>query len=395
MLNRNISVNTAFTNASIINFTRGNKFFELSNHLGNVLVTISDKKIGHDAGNGTIDYYNADVVTANDYYSFGSLMPGRNYNALGAKDYRYGFNGKENDNEVKGEGNQQDYGFRIYDPRVGRFLSTDPLTKSYPWYTPYQFASNSPIVSIDMDGLEGFVATGMPLGNSGVSHGMIITTQDAAKINRNVAIAAFKAVFSEALPKKFIDHYANGNGKPYTLNRNEAVDIKSVPTGLKGIVAADKEKFDNLIAGAKKGSKITLPEGYSIQGGATTGGTLGRFTTNLTGTITIDKNNATKWSFEGTMQFNDTWDFKTNAVTDKDLQRSEWGDIQTKIGGKFLPGQGFKVTSEVMPVKQTSSDASFDWYKGKAADGKQNEISNDMQNHPTEAKEAIKTGKSG
>ncbi len=42
--------------------------------------------------------------------------------------YRYGFNGKENDNEVKGEGNQQDYGFRIYDPRLGRFLSVDPLT---------------------------------------------------------------------------------------------------------------------------------------------------------------------------------------------------------------------------------------------------------------------------
>jgi hypothetical protein len=35
--------------------------------------------------------------------------------------YRYGFNGKENDNEVKGAGNQQDYGMRIYDPRWGSF----------------------------------------------------------------------------------------------------------------------------------------------------------------------------------------------------------------------------------------------------------------------------------
>jgi len=323
------------------------------------------------------------------------MMPGRKYEP--ASGYRYGFNGKENDNEVKGEGNQQDYGFRIYDPRLGKFLSVDPLTKSYPFYTPYQFASNSPISSIDLDGLEGLVATGMsqPFSNDSRPVGMIITVQDAAKINRNIAIAAFKAVFSEALPKKFIDHYANGNGKQYTLNKNEAVNIKSAPTGLKGIVAADKEKFEHLIAGAKKGSKINLPEGYSIQGAATTGGTLGRFTISLTGTIAIDKNDATKWAFEGTMQFNDTWDFKTNAITDKDLQRSEWGDIQTKLGGKFLPGKGFDVTSEVMPVKQTSSDASFDWYKGKAADGKQNEISNDMQNHPKEAKEAIKTGKSG
>jgi len=79
-------------------------------------------------------------------------MPGRKFTA--GTQYRYGFNGKENDNEVKGEGNQQDYGMRIYDPRLGRFLSVDPLTKEYPWYTPYQFAGNTPITAIDIDGLE-------------------------------------------------------------------------------------------------------------------------------------------------------------------------------------------------------------------------------------------------
>ena len=68
--------------------------------------------------------------------------------------YRYGFNGKENDNEVKGVGNQQDYGMRIYDPRLGKFLSVDPLMPEYPFLTPYQFSSNSPIANIDIDGLE-------------------------------------------------------------------------------------------------------------------------------------------------------------------------------------------------------------------------------------------------
>lgn len=80
------------------------------------------------------------------------LMPARKFSA--ANGYRYGFNGKENDNEVKGEGNQQDYGMRMYDPRLGKFLSVDPLMTSYPWYTPYQFAGNRPIVAIDVDGLE-------------------------------------------------------------------------------------------------------------------------------------------------------------------------------------------------------------------------------------------------
>ncbi len=68
--------------------------------------------------------------------------------------YRYGFNGKEKDDEVYGTGNQYDYGFRIYNPRIGKFLSVDPLTKEYPWYTPYQFAGNMPIWAIDRDGLE-------------------------------------------------------------------------------------------------------------------------------------------------------------------------------------------------------------------------------------------------
>lgn len=118
-----------------------------------MLVTVSDKKIGHDGGNGTIDYYNADIITANDYYPFGQIMPGRKYSQASTK-YRYGFNGKENDNEVKGEGNEQDYGLRIYDTRLGRFLSVDPLTKSYPHYTPYSYAGNKPTKFIDLDGAE-------------------------------------------------------------------------------------------------------------------------------------------------------------------------------------------------------------------------------------------------
>ena len=77
--------------------------------------------------------------------AFGSVMTGREYLGDTSKKYRYGFNGKENDNEVKGEGNQQDYGMRIYDLRLGRFLSVDPLTKSYPSWSPYPFAMNRPI----------------------------------------------------------------------------------------------------------------------------------------------------------------------------------------------------------------------------------------------------------
>jgi hypothetical protein len=55
---------------------------------------------------------------------------------------------------VKGQGNQQDYGMRIYDPRLGRFLSVDPLTADYPWNSAYSYAEGNPINFIDVDGLE-------------------------------------------------------------------------------------------------------------------------------------------------------------------------------------------------------------------------------------------------
>ncbi len=73
--------------------------------------------------------------------------------------YRYFFNGKEADNEVYGEGGFQNYGFRVYDTRLGRFWGVDPLTKDYPMLTPFQFASCSPVLLIDMDGLEGIENT--------------------------------------------------------------------------------------------------------------------------------------------------------------------------------------------------------------------------------------------
>ena len=216
------------TNLGAVTYHRGYRQYELSNHLGNVLATVSDKKTGVDSTtDAIIDYFEADIVTASDYYPFGMLMPGRNGSLIhgewteggnvvlanltvddrsgnqpveyvatesieflpgfesvdgdffvafidpeatsggggeGSGLYRYGFNGKEMDNEVSGSGNQYDYGFRIYSSRLGRFLSVDPMYKSFPMLTPYQFASNNPLFYIDYDGLEGMNPMAMEAG---------------------------------------------------------------------------------------------------------------------------------------------------------------------------------------------------------------------------------------
>jgi RHS repeat-associated protein len=67
--------------------------------------------------------------------------------------YKYGFNGKEKDDEVYGGGNEYDFGARIYDSRLSRFLSTDPMEGMFPWQSPYVFADNSPIALIDLLGM--------------------------------------------------------------------------------------------------------------------------------------------------------------------------------------------------------------------------------------------------
>lgn len=128
---------------------RGKKFFELSNHLGNVLVTISDKKEGLDTtSENNIDYYLADVVTANDYYPFGMLTPGRRFSASDV--YRYGFNGQEKSDEIKGEGNSYHAEFWEYDPRLGRRWNMDP--KAVPWESVYAVNRNNPIWVTDFQG---------------------------------------------------------------------------------------------------------------------------------------------------------------------------------------------------------------------------------------------------
>lgn len=78
-------------------------------------------------------------------------MPGRTYSSPA---YRYGFQGQEKDDELKGEENSLNYTFRMHDPRVGRFFATDPLEKSYPYYSPYAFSGNRVIDSGELEGLE-------------------------------------------------------------------------------------------------------------------------------------------------------------------------------------------------------------------------------------------------
>ena len=68
--------------------------------------------------------------------------------------HRFGFQGQEKDDEVKGSGNSINFKYRMADVRIGRFFATDPLEKDYPWNSPYAFSENRLIDAIELEGLE-------------------------------------------------------------------------------------------------------------------------------------------------------------------------------------------------------------------------------------------------
>jgi RHS repeat-associated protein len=120
------------------------RYYEVTNHLGNVLAVINDRRMVESGE------YVAVVINANDYYPFGMVMPGR---SVTNEAYRYAYNGMEVDNEVKGNGNSYTTEFRQYDPRLGRWLSLDPLMGNFPWMSPYVAFDNNPVFYVDPFGL--------------------------------------------------------------------------------------------------------------------------------------------------------------------------------------------------------------------------------------------------
>jgi len=128
---------------SVLKACRGS---ELTNHLNNVLATISDRKIW----NSTDGNYEPVITMYADYYAFGMVQPGR---SSGLDESRHLFNGMEADAEVSGDGNSYTTEFRQYDPRLGRWKSLDPLMHMFPSLSPYCAFDNNPIYFTDPFGL--------------------------------------------------------------------------------------------------------------------------------------------------------------------------------------------------------------------------------------------------
>ena len=88
------------------------------------------------------------IRTCTDYSPFGVELEGRTVSG----GYRFGFQNQELDYEMKGVGNSVNYTFRMHDPRLGRFFTSDPLYKNFPWNSTYAFSENIPINAVELEG---------------------------------------------------------------------------------------------------------------------------------------------------------------------------------------------------------------------------------------------------
>lgn len=119
---------------------RGDKQYELASYRGNVLATVSDRRQPVLDAGGAFDHWAALVVSATDYDPFGAVQPGR---FLEGDAYRFGFGGFERDDELKGRGASYYAEARLYDPRLGRWLSADPIQPAQ--RSPYAAFGNNPL----------------------------------------------------------------------------------------------------------------------------------------------------------------------------------------------------------------------------------------------------------
>lgn len=77
-------------------------------------------------------------------------MPGRNLEGT----YRYKFQGQERDKETGMEA----FELRLWDGRIGRWLTTDPAGQ---YFSPYLGMGNTPINGVDPDGGKFIRGTGI------------------------------------------------------------------------------------------------------------------------------------------------------------------------------------------------------------------------------------------
>ena len=206
----------------------GMKYYELSDHLGNVLATVLDRKTGYGSLNGEYTGFKADIASATDYYPFGMEMPGR---TISSEKSRFGFNTQEKTDEIAGKGNHNTAQFWEYDTRTARRWNVDPVKDHT--QSSYATFNGNPILYTDY------------LGNVGepvVKDGQLIIYSDFLFYG-----GAANAKLANQTAKNIQTQWTNANGT-VTFQGKEYKNVQFVVTA-----KVVEESYATLMAELNKG----------------------------------------------------------------------------------------------------------------------------------------------
>jgi hypothetical protein len=206
---------------------RGYTHYELTNHLGNVLATVSDRKLGFQNGE---TFYRSDVLSVQDYYAFGMEMPDRTFNPNA---YKYSINGQEKDTDI--DANHTTALYWEYDSRIGRRWNIDPVVKC--WRSPYDVFDNSPIWKLDTNGDDDFFnSKGEFVKSEGKGHNIkVITEKGALLLSKFIMSKEVSQNIRLQTAKGIANHYAKSSGVKGEVNIRLPYDALAVTaTGVKG-----------------------------------------------------------------------------------------------------------------------------------------------------------------
>lgn len=188
------------------------------------------------------------------------------YSSYCTSPYRYAFQGQERDDEVKGEGNSLNFEYRMHDPRLGRFLSIDPLSDDYPWNSTYAFSENRVIDGVDLEGLEHMYSADGKTYLGYIEGGVGVRRVNTKADEIHVRNAVYKQL--KGSTEKFAKQYAYdkkmamANSKPAFQPLPKQMDKKSVQSNNACVTGGEPNSTNT--TPSENNSDNSAPRGYAV-----------------------------------------------------------------------------------------------------------------------------------
>lgn len=148
--------NNGTSNPSVYSHQFGNLIINKSGHL---YIYVSNETSNVDVffDNLMVTHVKGPLLEETHYYPWGLVMSGISCKSAGPLTNKFQYNGKERQDRDFSDGSGLewlDYGARMYDLQVARWIVMDPMADFYSSFSPLNYVINNPVSTIDPDGMQ-------------------------------------------------------------------------------------------------------------------------------------------------------------------------------------------------------------------------------------------------